>query len=80
MFQQEISNAELDKKHWVQSLCRDCFACFGCDMKHPDYKDPEACGGNMLYNILGSDCHMELTDRDIERMRQAYVNGNEQNV
>ena len=80
MFQQEISNAELDKKHWVRSMCRDCFACFGCDMKHPDFKEPESCGGNMLQNILGSDSHVELTDRDIERMREAYSMKNVENV
>lgn len=80
MFQQEISNAELNKKHWVRTMCHDIFACFGCDIKHPDYKDPESCGGHMLHKILGSDCHREISDQDIENMRISYSSGNDKNV
>ena len=80
MFQQEITNAELDKKHWVRSMCRDIFACFGCDIKHPDYKDPEECGGDMLHKILGSDCHKELSDTDIDKLRISACSGTDKNV
>lgn len=69
MFQQEISNAELAKKHWIRTICVDLASCFGCDIKHPDYKDPEACGGHMLQKILGNDCHVELSDEDIDKLR-----------
>lgn len=80
MFQQEITNAELDKKHWMRSICRDIAAVFGCDITHPDHKDPESCGGHMLNKILGSDCHKELTDSDIENMRFSTASGSDKNV
>ena len=80
MFQQEISNAELDKKHWLRTMCRDVAFCFGCDIRHPDYKDPESCGGHMLYKILGSECYADLTDEDIEKMIIAESTGSDKNV
>lgn len=80
MFQQEISNAELDKKHFLRSKCRDIAACFGCDIKHPDHKDPESCGGHMLYKILGSNCHTELSATDMERLKVATSCGTYENI
>lgn len=80
MFQQEISNAELDKKHWLRTMCRDVASCFGCDIRHPDYKDPESCGGHMLHKILGSECYTDLTDEDIEKMKITVSGGSDKNV
>jgi len=48
MFQQEIINAELEKKFWFKSW-------MGAKINHPDYRDPESCGGDMLFKILRSD-------------------------
>ena len=47
MFQQEIINAELEKKFWFKKW-------IGMKIKHPDYIDPETCGGEILYKILRS--------------------------
>ena len=80
MFQQEISNAELDKKHLIISKCRDIAACFGYDIKHPDHKDPESCGGHMLYKILRSNCHTELSDTDVERLKVGTSRGSYENI
>ena len=52
MFQQEIINAELEKKFWFQSW-------IGLKITHPDYLDPESCGGEILYKILRSDKHFD---------------------
>ena len=52
MFQQEIINAELEKKFWFKSW-------LGAKINHPDYMDPESCGGDMLFKILRSDNHFK---------------------
>ena len=52
MFQQEIINAELEKKFWFRTW-------IGAKINHPDYLDPESCGGEILYKILRSDNHFK---------------------
>jgi len=63
MFQQEICNAELRKKYWVSWYCS---VCFGCRFKHPDYKNPESCGGEILQKILRADRQFEIINTDFE--------------
>lgn len=68
MFQQEITNAELEKKFWFRSW-------LGVPIKHPNYLNPESCGGEILYKILRSDKHFEVTDIDfdIEKNRKDFI-------
>ena len=69
MFQQEIINAELEKKYWFQ-------AWMGNLINHPNYLDPEFCGGEILNKILRSDKQFEISDKDIETIqknRKAYI-------
>jgi hypothetical protein len=62
MFQQEIHNAELKKKYWFKWYCCQWF---GGRFGHPDFKDPESCGGEILQKILRSDKQFEIIDTDI---------------
>jgi hypothetical protein len=55
MFQQEISNAELDKKHWFSKLFY---------FNDPLHIDPETSGGEILQKILKADTHYEVDDND----------------
>ena len=64
MFQQEIINAELEKKFWFRSWV-------GLPIKHPNYLNPEYCGGEILHKILRSDKHFEVTDTDIENIQKS---------
>ena len=73
MFQQEITNAEIEKTYWVQLCCHTWLERFGMKFKPPDYLDPESCGGEILHKILRSDKHFEVTDKDIEYI-QKYRN------
>ena len=69
MFQQEIINAELEKKFWFQ-------AWIGTIIKHPNYLNPESCGGEILHKILRTDKHFEVTDADIDyiqKLRKDYI-------
>ena len=71
MFQQEIANAELEKQCWIRSICHDCFLfCCGMTLRHPDYKDPEACGGPIMKRILKSDEYFEVTEEDLKLFRR----------
>ena len=63
MFQQEIINAELEKKYWFRSW-------FGVPINHPNYLNPESCGGEILYKILRSDKLFEVNDVDIETIQK----------
>lgn len=63
MFQQEIINAELEKKYWFQSW-------MGNLINHPNYLDPELCGGEILNKILRSDKQFEISDKDIETIQK----------
>ena len=63
MFQQEIINAELEKKYWFQ-------AWMGNLINHPKYLDPELCGGEILNKILRSDKQFEISDKDIENIQK----------
>lgn len=55
MFQQEIINAELEKKFWFRLW-------LGGTIKHPNYLNPESCGGDILYKILRTDKLFEIDD------------------
>lgn len=64
MFQQEICNAELKKIYWFRW---NCCICLGYKFSHPDYQDPETCGGEILKKILRSDnTSFEIVDTDLE--------------
>ena len=63
MFQQEIINAELEKKYWFQSW-------MGNLINHPNYLDPELCGGEILNKILRSDKQFEISDKYIETIQK----------
>ena len=74
MFQQEITNAKLQEKHWIRfrlnSLAK--MGCCGCWIKKtaeidrwllpPKFLDPELCGGNILQKLMGFAPHVDLTD------------------
>lgn len=77
MFQQEITNAEIEKTYWVQMCCHKWLdRWFGMKFNPPDYLDPESCGGEILHKILRSDKHFEVSDKDIEyiqKYRNEYI-------
>jgi hypothetical protein len=70
MFQQEITNAEIEKTYWFHLFCNKWLEPFGMNFKHPNYLEPESCGGEILHKILRSDKHFEITDKDIENMQK----------
>tara|TARA_B100000902_G_C27311421_1_gene918667 strand:+ start:2335 stop:3735 length:1401 start_codon:yes stop_codon:yes gene_type:complete len=71
MFQQEIMNAELDKQCWFRSICSDMMqCCCGRRMRHPDYKDPEDCGGPIMKKILRSDEYFEVSAEDLRMLKE----------
>ena len=71
MFQQEIMNAELDKQCWFRSICSDMMqCCCGRRMRHPDYKDPEDCGGPIMKKILRSDEYFEVSAEDLRLLKE----------
>ena len=61
IFQQEIKNAEIKKKHKIEWLIVQSLGCFGCQFNMPGYIDPEKCGGEILEKILKAENHIELT-------------------
>lgn len=71
MFQQEICNAELKKRYWFRwSYCQ----WFGCPFAHPDFKDPEVTGGEILQKILRSDRQFEIIDTDFDYTHAIEIN------
>lgn len=70
MFQQEICNAELRKKYWFRWTC--CM-CLGYRFSHPDFQDPESCGGEILQKILRSDRSFEIVDTDFEYIHSSIT-------
>lgn len=71
MFQQEICNAELKKRHWFRwGYCQ----WFGCPFSHPDFKDPEVTGGGILQKILRSDRQFEVINTDLEYTHAIKIN------
>lgn len=71
MFQQEIMNAELEKQCWLRSTCSDIIqCCCGKQMRHPDYKDPEDCGGPIMKKILRSDEYFEVSAEDLQLLKE----------
>ena len=75
MFQQEIMNAELDKQCWFRSVCSDLMqCCCGKRIRHPDYKDPEDCGGPIMKKILRSDEYFEVTPEDLQQLKERCTN------
>jgi hypothetical protein len=60
IFQQEIKNAEIKKKHRLEWFITQSLGCFGCKFNMPGYVDPEKCGGEILEKILKAENHHEL--------------------
>lgn len=71
MFQQEICNAELKKRYWFRWSCCQWF---GCPFAHPDFKDPEVTGGEILQKILRSDRQFEIIDTDFDYTHAIKIN------
>ena len=67
----EIMNAELDKQCLFRSICSDMMqCCCGRRMRHPDYKDPEDCGGPIMKKILRSDEYFEVSAEDLRMLKE----------
>jgi hypothetical protein len=71
MFQQEITNAELRKRHSVSFFIHDTLM-LCCPEKSkrccvpPNFVEPEECAGDILQKLMGTDSHIDITDEDID--------------
>ena len=72
MFQQEITNGKLKQKHWIRFRMNNFFSMFCCSKTFADsllpknFIDPEKSGGNILYNLMCFDKHIDTTEIDQE--------------
>jgi hypothetical protein len=72
MFQQEITNGKLKQKHWVRFRLHNFFSMFNFSKNFAysllpkNYIDPEKSGGNILYNLMCFDKHIDMTEIDDE--------------
>lgn len=71
MFQQEITNAELENNHWLRFLCHEWLSFILPRSCMPnclprDYQEPEACGGNILKKLMGTEIHVDISEEDME--------------
>ena len=48
--------------------------CCGKRIRHPDYKDPEDCGGPIMKKILRSDEYFEVTPEDLQQLKERCTN------
>ena len=67
MFQQEITNAELENNYWLRFWCHDCMSCIFPAHCMPNclphsYQEPEACGGGILKKLMGAESPVEICD------------------
>lgn len=60
IFQQEIKNAEIKKKHRIEWFLCQCLEGLGCKFNMPGYIDPEKCGGEILEKILKAEDQLDL--------------------
>ena len=67
IFQQEIKNAEIKKKHRLEWIICQLFACCGCKFNLPGYVDPEKCGGIILEKILKANDQIDLDNIKIDQ-------------
>ena len=72
MFQQEITNGKLKQKHWIRFRLNNFFSMFCCSktfansLLPKNFIDPEKSGGNILYNLMCFDKHIDTTEIDEE--------------
>ena len=72
MFQQEITNGKLKQKHWIRFRLNNFFSMCCCSKTFADsllpknFIDPEKSGGNILYNLMCFDKHIDTTEIDEE--------------
>ena len=73
MFQQEITNAELENNYWLRFLCHEwmSFVVPSCCMPNclpRGYQDPEASGGDILKKLMGADFNGDICEEDTENI------------
>lgn len=71
MFQQEITNAELENNYWMRFLCHEwlSFILPPCCMPNclpRGYQEPESCGGDILKKLMGAEFHVDVSEEDME--------------
>ena len=71
MFQQEITNAELENNYWVRFCCHEWMSCIFPSCCIPNclphgYQEPEACGGDILKKLMGAESQVEISEEEMK--------------
>ena len=78
MFQQEITNAELEKTHWISFWIADTFGCCCPSIKKmciPDkYIEPHDCCGETMCKIMNTTVAVGMKNTKLEINRNAEEN------
>ena len=71
MFQQEITNAELENNYWMRFMCHEWLSfilplCCMPNCLPRGYQEPESCGGDILKKLMGTEFHVDINEEEME--------------